>query len=35
MEKQKKLLYKMVLRMGDLTGLILLLMAILFASRGL
>lgn len=35
MEEQKKLLYKIVLRMGDLTGIILLLAAILFASRGL
>jgi hypothetical protein len=33
--KHTKLLYKMIRRMGDLTGLLLLLAALLFASRGL
>ncbi len=35
MEKQRKLLYKMISRIGDLVGILLLLAAVLFASRGL
>ncbi len=34
MEKQIKLLYNVIRRMGDLVGFILLLAAIYFASRG-
>jgi hypothetical protein len=33
MEKQWKLLYNFAMRMGDFVGLVLLLLAILFASR--
>ncbi|CAN5898245.1 hypothetical protein BH24BAC1_BH24BAC1_15350 [soil metagenome] len=35
MEEQLKLLYKFIKRMADLVGVVLLLAAILFASRGL
>jgi|GEM_PF-2783627 len=35
MEKQYKLLYKLVRRSGDLVGIILILIAVLFASRGI
>lgn len=34
-EKQRKLLYKIISRLGDLVGLVLLLAAVLFGMRGL
>jgi hypothetical protein len=34
-EKQLKLLYKVISRLGDLVGLVLLLAAVLFGTRGL
>lgn len=34
MDKQIKLLYKVIRRMGDMVGFILLLAALYFASRG-
>ncbi len=34
-EKNRKLLYKIISRLGEVVGLVLLLAAVLFASRGL
>lgn len=35
MKNQTKLLYKVISRIGDLVGILLVLAAVLFASRGL